>query len=99
LPMFSTTGGLQVFVIIVATVVFIFMGYISFSLSKAVATEVPGTGFKCPYMPYIPCVGVYLNLCLIASLPASALWRLLLWALLGAAVVSVCWFLSFLYSL
>lgn len=89
LPIFSTTGGLQVFVIIVAIVVVTFMVYISFSLSKASAAQVPGTGFKCPYLPYIPCVGVYLNLCLIASLPASALWRLLVWALLGAAVVSV----------
>ena len=42
--------------------------------------------FKCPWVPLIPCLGVFVNTNLILALPSSALIRLVVWTVLGFGV-------------
>ena len=43
-------------------------------------------GFLCPWVPALPCLGGWVNLYLMASLPAASCTRLLAWSAAGAAV-------------
>ena len=41
--------------------------------------------FKCPWVPWIPALGIMFNMHLIMGLPMSALYRLLVWTFCGFA--------------
>lgn len=42
--------------------------------------------FKCPLVPYVPCLGILLNVGFIVALPIDAILRLLVWTILGFSI-------------
>jgi len=47
--------------------------------------DMPKT-FKCPLVPLVPCVGMLINIYLIATLPIDAIYRVLIWTAIGLAI-------------
>ena len=42
--------------------------------------------FVCPFVPWLPCAGVWANLYLICSLPIDAVYRVLVWTVVGFVI-------------
>jgi len=42
--------------------------------------------FLCPLVPYIPCLGIFMNVWFILHLPLDSLIRLLVWTLIGTSI-------------
>ena len=49
------------------------------------AVNIPST-FQCPFVPFIPCAGIAVNIVMMSGLDASAWLRLALWTFLGLAI-------------
>ena len=43
-------------------------------------------GFKTPLVPFVPCIGIYINILLIISLDIWSLIRVLLWTVVGMII-------------
>jgi basic amino acid/polyamine antiporter, APA family len=48
-------------------------------------TNVPQT-FKCPLVPFVPCLGILFNVSFIVTLPPDSIYRLLIWTAIGFAI-------------
>jgi len=48
-------------------------------------TDIPST-FACPLVPWVPCLGIFMNVWFIITLPPDALIRLLVWTIIGMAI-------------
>jgi len=48
-------------------------------------TDIPST-FACPLVPWIPCLGIFMNVWFIITLPPDALIRLLVWTAIGMVI-------------
>jgi len=57
--------------------------FIPIAMQKA--TDIPKT-FACPFVPYVPCLGIFMNVWFICSLPWDAIVRLVVWTVVGMAI-------------
>jgi amino acid transporter len=48
-------------------------------------TNIPHT-FKCPLVPFVPCLGILFNVSFIVTLPPDSIYRLLIWTAVGFAI-------------
>eukprot|EP01118_Nematostelium_gracile_P009396 TRINITY_DN3160_c0_g1_i1.p1 TRINITY_DN3160_c0_g1~~TRINITY_DN3160_c0_g1_i1.p1 ORF type:complete len:546 (-),score=126.59 TRINITY_DN3160_c0_g1_i1:29-1666(-) len=51
----------------------------------APTTDVPVT-FACPLVPWIPCLGMFMNIWFIVTLPYDAIIRLIVWTIIGMLI-------------
>ena len=49
------------------------------------ATNIPST-FKCPLVPFVPCMGIAINMYMMAGLSYTAWIRLFVWMVIGVAI-------------
>jgi len=61
----------------------VIISFVPIALQKH--TNIPST-FVCPLVPYIPCLGIFMNMWFIITLPADSLYRLLIWTAIGMAI-------------
>jgi len=61
----------------------VIISFIPIALQKH--TSMPST-FACPLVPYIPCLGIFMNMWFIVTLPPDSLLRLLIWTVIGFAI-------------
>jgi len=68
---------------IAVSVIPVICGFIYVFFQKTIS--VPET-FRCPLVPLLPCVGIFVNIYLIVSLPVEAFYRIVIWTAIGVSI-------------
>eukprot|EP01089_Gocevia_fonbrunei_P003200 TRINITY_DN13109_c0_g1_i1.p1 TRINITY_DN13109_c0_g1~~TRINITY_DN13109_c0_g1_i1.p1 ORF type:complete len:103 (-),score=12.50 TRINITY_DN13109_c0_g1_i1:41-349(-) len=68
---------------IIATGIVVVACYIPLHFEKVLN---PPKSFRCPLVPFVPCLGIMLNTTFIVSLEYESIVRLLIWTVIGVAI-------------
>jgi hypothetical protein len=83
LSAFSVAFDFPIWAIVLYTVPVLIM-FCSIFMFK-LRTDLPAT-FQCPFVPFVPCLGVYINMFLIVSLSPASWARVFIWTILGMVI-------------